>query len=104
MKELEHIKKIESEVSRQIESARSKAEKKVSAVHKEKENVIKESLRKVELRLERKMENERAAAEAEAAGTLKASDLKLKGAEQEAKSNFEKAVDMVLGFLVYGRS
>lgn len=101
MKELEQIKKVENEVSRNIEIARSNAEKKISGMSRDKDKIVGERLESLKLKLDRNLEKNRAAAEADAANILKASDTTLREVQKSGEKNFQKAVKMILGFFSY---
>jgi vacuolar-type H+-ATPase subunit H len=103
MKGLEHIKKLENEVSRKIEAARSNAEKKVSGMVRDREKLIEDRLGPVKLRLARDIEKNKVDAEAEAAKILRTSDVKIREIQEGAEKNFQKAVKTILGFLTYDK-
>jgi vacuolar-type H+-ATPase subunit H len=104
MKELEQVKRVEKEVSRQIEQARRNSEKRIAGMAAEKEKLVDDRLKAVEAGLEVEKQKARAEAEKEAERVRKSSVAEVGNIEEEARKNFGNAVKLVLRHLTYGRS
>lgn len=96
MKELEQIKSVEEDVSKEVERATKKAEKIISDASSEKEIIIEKTVKLAESKKETMVEKAKQNAEKEKEAIIKDSEKQVKDIEAKGKQNFSKAVDMLL--------
>ncbi len=104
MKELDHIRKVENEISVKVERARNESEKKLAKMRRDRSMLIEEKVNVVRTELEKEKEKCRHDSEKEASLMLDGAEREVSEIEKAAKKNFDSAVKTVLGFLSYDKS
>jgi ATP synthase H subunit len=96
MKEIEYIKKVEEEVSKEVERAKKEAENRINLASLERDKIIEKALEIAESRTKRIIEKAKTEAEKEGGEIMKDADKQTQEIERVGKKNLSKAVEMIL--------